>query len=643
MRTSLLTLSFLCLQSYLLSAQITPLDSLRQAFSTAESDSAKFNHYFYIIDLVIAKGDSVHQEAALDSFRQMTEELKEPYYWGQYYYSEAKLLRRRGKPEAQRQTLLKAKSYYEQLDDERHLANTEYTIARTYLPEGDYESAFLGYERALKIFRRIGMEVMTANSLNALGVVQRRAGNLDSAVGYLKEAAALSRKLGDKEGEATALLNQAVIHKTNKEYELAIPLYERGLELAAGPPKDEGLAAYIHNNLSALYHDQQKYQLSLREGLKAYAFFSKHGQKRELAMISLGIATNLKSLERYAEALPKYKEALRLSEKELSAKRDVHQGLSECFAALQQPDSAYYHLTQASGLSQQLADETRLQALAEVEGRYQNQEKQAEIERLAAEDERKAKAISRRNWTLAISALALLIVLGLLGSVMKQRSQISHQKEVIQKALGEKELLLKEIHHRVKNNLQMISSLLNLQSRHLTDSAAVDALQLGKSRVRSMAMIHQQLYTNEEVDTLVNAKTYLEKLSKEILSTYQSSDQELQLSHDLTDIDLDIDILIPLGLLVNEAITNSVKYAFPNGQSGQLTISLQPSRDEQLLLSIEDNGIGTSSPSANGTGFGTMLMHTLAEQLGGELHRTENENGTLIQLEFPRHQLEATE
>ncbi|MEL7424718.1 MAG: tetratricopeptide repeat protein, partial [Bacteroidota bacterium] len=441
-------------------SQSSAIDSLRQLQANSTDDSLRFEYYFEICRLSLPKADSTQQQAYADTLQSMADERSEPFFAARVLGFKAMTYRKQGRILEQRAALQEAKQLYESTGRQEELADTEYSMARTFLPEGDYESAFSGYEKALQIYRQLGLEIQLANSLNALGVVQRRAGNFDSAIEYLSKAASASRKLSDKGGEATALLNQAVIHKTRKEYELALPLYERGLELAAGPPKDEGLAAYIHNNLSALYFAQGKYELALAEGEKAYDFFSKNGQQREVVTINMGIASNLMGLKRYSEAIPRFQEVLQASKSELMIQMEAHDGLANCFAGTNQLDSALHHTVRAKKLQQELADESRLQALAEAEGRYQNKEKQAQIELLAAEDKRKAVAISRRNWSLAIGGLVLLIVLGLLRSVMQQRTQIAEQKEVIQKALGEKEILLKEIHHRVKNNLQMVSSLL---------------------------------------------------------------------------------------------------------------------------------------------------------------------------------------
>ena len=403
-------------------SQNPQIDSLRQLQANSTSDSLRFEYYFEICALALPKADSIQQKALLDTLQGLAAVLDEPYFAARTLYFQAKSFRKQGRILEQRELLQEAKRLFTRVGHKQRLAETEYSMARTFLPEGDYESAFLGYEKALQLYHEIGDEVYVANSLNALGVVQRRAGNFDSAIQYLSKAAAASKKLGDKGGEATALLNQAVIHKTRKEYELALPLYERGLELAEGPPKDEGLAAYIHNNLSALYNNQGKYELAIEEGEKAYTFFSKNGRHRELVTVNMGIASNLMGLERYGEAIPRFQEVLQTSKGQLMIRMEAHEGLTKCFTNTNQLDSALYHMATARDLQLELADESRLQALAEVEGRYQNQEKQAQIELLAAEDERKALAISRRNWSLFIGGVALLVVLGLLRSVMQQRT-----------------------------------------------------------------------------------------------------------------------------------------------------------------------------------------------------------------------------
>ena len=137
----------------------------------------------------------------------------------------------------------------------------------------------------------------------------------------------------------------------------------------------------------------------------------------------------------------------------------------------------------------------------------------------------------------------------------------------------EREVLLKEIHHRVKNNLQIISSLLNLQARFIKDKSAVDAVQEGRNRVKSMALIHQKLYQQDNIQG-INMPEYIENLSRALLTSYKIKGDRITVDRKVDAIYLDIDTAIPLGLIINELLTNSLKYAFPENEKGELKISL---------------------------------------------------------------------
>jgi two-component sensor histidine kinase len=183
------------------------------------------------------------------------------------------------------------------------------------------------------------------------------------------------------------------------------------------------------------------------------------------------------------------------------------------------------------------------------------------------------------------------------------------------------ELLLKEIHHRVKNNLQTISSLLNLQSATITDPNALKAVRESQDRVRSMSLIHQKLYHGKNIAS-VEMKDYFETMAAALLSTFGLSRNKVSLYFPMSPLELDVDTAIPLGLIANELITNSLKYAFPEARSGRISISLQQEPDQSYCLCIADDGVGIASdvnPAANGGGFGSRLVQLLAIQLNGKV------------------------
>ena len=186
---------------------------------------------------------------------------------------------------------------------------------------------------------------------------------------------------------------------------------------------------------------------------------------------------------------------------------------------------------------------------------------------------------------------------------------------------AENELLMREIHHRVKNNLELVKSLLALQSAHLEDSAIKDAMIESQNRVQSMGIIHQKLYQGDNLGS-IEMKDYFLNLSEGILDSF-NAEAQVKIECVMNDLDLDIDTAVPIGLIVNELLTNALKYAFPENAKGNIQISLEQTTPRQLTLKVVDTGIGKTLEAApKGTGFGTQLIQLLTQQLNGTMHET---------------------
>ena len=207
-------------------------------------------------------------------------------------------------------------------------------------------------------------------------------------------------------------------------------------------------------------------------------------------------------------------------------------------------------------------------------------------------------------------------------------------EEQLRTSLGEKEILLKEIHHRVKNNLQIIYSLLSLQSEHVQDELILDMFRDSKHRVRSMALIHEKLYRSQDL-ARIDFGEYVNALTTDLLNSYTLGFSAPNLKTRVDGVHLSVDTAVPCGLMVNELVTNCLKYAFPNGQEGEINIELQKNGGEEFTLIVGDNGIGLPKEFdfRNTDSLGLQLVNSLAAQLGGavELDRT---NGTTFTITF---------
>lgn len=211
-------------------------------------------------------------------------------------------------------------------------------------------------------------------------------------------------------------------------------------------------------------------------------------------------------------------------------------------------------------------------------------------------------------------------------------SDIKDAEEKIMESLKEKEVLLQEIHHRVKNNMQIISSLLSLQANHTDNEETLEILKESRGRVKSMAMIHEKLYHGQNIGKL-NMAEYLNNLVNDIVRFYSKPSSVIDINVDVENIKLNIDTAIPMGLMVNEIVSNSVKYAFPN-KNGLITLKLKY-LDDHYLLYVSDNGIGFPEDLdiRDSSTLGLKLVKSLAIQLEGELEIKSN-NGTSFILKF---------
>jgi PAS domain S-box-containing protein len=212
-------------------------------------------------------------------------------------------------------------------------------------------------------------------------------------------------------------------------------------------------------------------------------------------------------------------------------------------------------------------------------------------------------------------------------------------EEKIKQSLQEKEVLLKEVHHRVKNNLQVISSILNLQSSYVKDEGTLNILKESQNRIKSMAFIHESLYQTKDFSS-INFSEYVVNLSQNLIHSYSNFEHEIKLNLDIQNVFLNLDLAIPCGLIINEIVSNALKYAFVETKSGG-EISIKMSLDEEnLTLVIGDNGIGLPKEIdyRNTQSLGLQLVVTLTDQLNGTIE-LNTVKGTVYTIIFKQNQV----
>lgn len=478
---------------------------------------------------------------------------------------------------------LQALHLAEKLDDKRALANIYYNMGLINHRQQDNKKADEQLRQALRYAELAKDTFQTANICIMTGVLAFLLEKPDSCAYWFDRSARLFEAVGKEDNAAFARSKLGNIYETQGKYALATPLFEQALKTA------------------------QKSQDSTR-----------------LMAAYINMATNAFNLKKYPEALQYTQEARQFA---VALRRDFeYQEMLKTEAAILDemgdPRAAIQVLRQYVQHHDSVLNIQRTERIAELETRYETGKKEATI----AAQEQALRGARIRFWlTVALLALALSGG-GLLFQLTRQ----------LRKRNAEKEFLIKEIHHRVKNNLQILSSLLHLQSRQITDAAALDAVREGQNRVDAMGLIHQKLYMGDNV-AAVSMPEYLEDLGNTLLDSFGLHDERVHIRYTVQPLQLDVDTAIPLGLIINELVTNSLKYAFPEGRKGVVDIALWIDEANKLNLKVADNGVGAAAaPDLKGsTSFGTNLVQILSKKLKGvpQVQDTGEGHSTLIAFE----------
>jgi two-component system, sensor histidine kinase PdtaS len=302
----------------------------------------------------------------------------------------------------------------------------------------------------------------------------------------------------------------------------------------------------------------------------------------------------------------------------------IYLELSKAFEGKNNIDESLKAFKKYHDLTQRVFNTEADQTISQLQTEMEVNQKESTIS-LQREKLKRQEAI--QIFTLILTGL-MVFFLFFLYRVFVRRKKYSM---LLEKQNKEKEFLLKEIHHRVKNNLETISSLLSLQTEQVDNDELREIMLESQNRVQSMGIIHQNLYQGENL-TAIEMKNYFKNLGRYIIDSFNATER-ISLECTMEPLELDVDRAIPIGLIVNELMTNSLKYAFPEGRKGKIAINLSES-GSHLYLRIADNGVGMGKNALiKGTGFGTQLVKLLTQQLDGMM-TLSSQAGTEVYFEF---------
>ena len=506
---------------------------------------------------------------------------------------------------------------------------------------GKYVQALPYYESALQIYEKIpGSEDRISRLFNNLGLVYRRTGRYQNAIQMYRRSLEIAGEDISGRRLMNLKLNMANAFNSLKEYDSAKIFFEEALNLAV--EVDDQLSYYYAStglgSISGLKGDYEA----------AIIFLKPIVTDDNINDVPLLISSNsfmgyaYSQLRQFERAEQYFDKAITLANQNNYPEqtKNLYLHLTNHFELKNDFHKAFSYFRKYNELRDELLNAEVIDRTAEWEERFRNQEKEKEIVALRFTNQQAALLAAKRNGErniFIVSTLFLTLLAIFVGYLYQSRKKANHilteKNTIINQSLNEKELLMREIHHRVKNNLQVISSLLNMQSNFVEDSKATAAVMESKNRVHSMSLIHQSLYQQDDV-TEVNIAEYFEQLLANLENGYHQEDKEIEVISDIESLAVDVDIAIPLGLIVNELVSNAYKHAFINRSKGEIFVKFSKAGDTYSLI-ISDNGKGNDGkPLVRKKSLGMILINDLSKKLRADVEVNTLE-GVKTSLTFP--------
>lgn len=538
-----------------------------------------------------------------------------------------------------------AKTLAGQLKYPKGIADATIHIAVANRNKGNYTTALEELHESIGIYEQLKAPGPRAGArLHVAQVYKDMSGSsltkeyLDNGILYSQQSYKLYQSVADTAGMVNTLNMMGILYRdlgkiqgTAHYYDTAWQKYDKALHMIRVSGKGAEYAGKLYNNMSQVYLEFKKdYRQALDYLFKAVEFNKGRQNLSSLSFNYGNISNAYVKLHDPAQALlyaRKMEEAavqLKRPERLVNAYRQMH----ESFKAGGKSDSALYYYAMADKLDDSLNNVTKTNQVVDLQTRYETAKKESQIQKLQLEGRDKNRRITFLVGGMILFAALAACMIWLYRRVKKQRQQIAQQSKNL-------EMMMKELHHRVKNNLQIVSSLLSLQTYKVQDEGAVSVLRESQQRVQAMSFIHQRLYKKEEL-TAVNMKEYLTDLAESLLSSYGFDRDHFDLQINIEREMMDIDKALPIGLIINEMITNALKYAYQNIQHPSLMINVTEDTHYMTFV-IKDNGIGINEEAwkQKSNSFGKQLISALCKQMRAK-QTLAIKGGTEFTITIPR-------
>ena len=581
----------------------------------------------------------------------------------------------------------KAIAYYlqslqlkKELKDIDKIVATQYVIGGVYKKKGDFINALSYYNKCLATKEANGNKKEVGVFLNRIGYLHLNFGMHSQALEYFHKSLKVREEIGDKRGVTFCFNNIASVYKQQGRSDIALEFYHKSLKIREELKYKTGISVSL-NNIGVVYKNEKEFDKALEYYQKSLAIKEVLKDEKGISHVLNNIGTIYKEQGKLTMALVKYEESLKMT----SALNDYRWMAITLFnmgsVYLKQGNStkAYNCASRSLDISQKIGHPELIRDASEVlkeiysKGhnwkdafemqelyvtmrdsiRNKKTEADATEQRITYEVKKKEQEIrllsvqndvlqrEKEVQQLRINKNKIIKTVFLVGGILAFLSAfffyvVSKKRKAVNKLLkkqdDEKKIMLKEIHHRVKNNLQVINSLLRLQSKEIKDQEIVDKFKETQKRVITIAALHEKMYHSENLKN-INLKEHIESIVKDLVTSY-ALDKKIEVKIDIEEITIGLRTLVPLGLIINEIIVNSLKYAFNNSNEGVINLQIKQLDKRIFEMLIGDNGVGFKSYK-NTSGFGSKLITIFTKQLNGVIELIEG-SGTTYKIIFEK-------
>lgn len=518
-------------------------------------------------------------------------------------------------------------------------ADAKAKIGVAYDLKGMQEEALPYFLDAIKIQEKIKDSVGLAFTYNNLGLMYYAQYAYEPARKYIERSLEIDRALGNKSEMAGSLINLGIIYTYLDSLDKSLSLYEQSLGIYSQLADSAGIMV-VYTNMAKIYFSQKNYKKALEYNLLNEAYLERNPHPERLSAVYNSLANIYLKLNNAAKSIEYAKRDLEHCQTNnlTYRKQFSYETLSDVYSEMGDYNSANVYLKSYVSLRDSILSEDKNARIAEMQVKYESERKDNEILKVKLEKETDA-ARARKQKTILFVGL-LLFAGGLLFVSWAYRSKrrinrlLDEKNKLNEAIIEQKQLMMGEVHHRVKNNLQLISSMIDLESRNVTDDATKSIVSDIQKRVGAISILHQFLYDKDK-DSIdkADAAMYLRQLGDGLNKSFRSSEKQVDIHYEVEPLQLGTDALVPIGLIVNELITNSFKYAFTEN-GGSIFVRLFR-KEHLLILEVEDNGKGIKDEPSKSTSFGLTMIRSLCRQLDA-VWDVETKNGLKNRFEIKK-------